>query len=177
MRLFELNRPSSILAARRVLDTAGYDQIGDGANALVFAKYGSPFVLKLFNNTDTGFPWFVNYTKKIPSQHWPKFRSGLIRVTADYSAIRVERLTEVSESYSNELEDLLNELVWCVQQTMPDKTMLYDVKNAFPETFFEDVYKMLEAAEKSGHAIDLHSGNIMMRGDVMVVIDPLSTTG
>ena len=172
MKILEIARPSTISQAKRVLKGAGYDQIGDGRFALVFAKYGDPYVLKLFSNSDAGYTWFYNYAVTHPSKHFPKFKGVLLRVTNQYSAIRTERLSELADGEaSDRIEAVLDDISYAAEKgrtsiNLSDYTLVDD-------EFINVTLKLARDAIAGGFGLDLTRYNVMMRGPVCVITDPV----
>lgn len=181
--LTELNFPNARDDAGERLEAAGYVNIGQGVNASVFNKADSPYAIKLFDNADEAYVDFVKLTMRNSNPHFPKFKGKLWKITENYYAIRMEKL-QVHPTDRNLYSSILpsgnynkSEIVSALE------TMLYGGR--FYSDFFEvarNLQKMqpkLEDAvnlikQLNQHVWDLHSGNIMFRGNDLVIIDPVA---
>jgi len=185
--LDEITRPDTMGNAQSILLKAGYKQIGDGWYADVYAKPDADHVLKLFSVTDTAYPKFVNMTIQNPNIHFPKFKGKMMKVNEHYYAIRMEKLTSLVKLMLDHGYDILGDI----------EDYIYGYANygkSWPETDVRGKEVTEEIAQlektqpgitkacdlishliKSGVAgIDLHPGNLMMRGDTIVFTDPVS---
>jgi hypothetical protein len=178
MRLLELTRPDSH-EADKLLQNAGYKKLGTGSYANVYAKEGDPWVLKLFENSDDPYVRFVEIVKKNPNPFFPKFKGKIINITPHYSAIRIERLSEV-EHYSTEYTELAGYLdyacygdIWGMK---PSETQLNIMKTGMKELESKNpgITNAVDilAANMKPYRSDLHDNNLMKRGNQLVITDP-----
>lgn len=89
MRIDELSLPSSITKAKIILRKAGYKVLGIGSFGTVLKNPKSNYVLKLFKSKDTAYLAFINMVKNNPNRHFPKIIGNIIKVTDQYSAVRL----------------------------------------------------------------------------------------
>jgi hypothetical protein len=180
--LDEITRPDTMDNAQQILTKAGYKQIGAGWYADVYAKPDADHILKLFSVTDTAYPKFVNMTIQNPNIHFPKFKGKLMKVNEHYYAIRMEKLTSFDKTtdIAGEIEDYIGgyanygkswpetdvrgkevtEVIAELEKTQPGITKACD---------------LISHLIRSGAAgLDLHHGNLMMRGNTIVFTDPVS---
>jgi hypothetical protein len=180
--LDEITRPDTMDNAQAILEKAGYKLIGAGWYADVYAKPDADHILKLFSVTDTAYPKFVNMTIQNPNIHFPKFKGKMMKVNEHYYAIRMEKLTSFGKTMDilGEIEDYIagyanygkswpetdvrgkevTEEMAQLEKTQPGITKACD---------------LISHLIKSGVAgIDLHPGNLMMRGDTVVFTDPVA---
>jgi hypothetical protein len=179
--LDEITRPDSIENAEEVLKKAGYEKLGEGYYAAVYTKGNADHVLKLFSVRDRSYPEFVNMTIQRPNTHFPKFKGKMMKVTNEYYAIRMEKLTSFGEenqqlkqirdyiygyatygrSYSDNIrgQQVIKEIDQ-VEETQPG------IKKAC-----ELIADMIA---NGNVALDLHKHNLMMRGNTIVFTDPVN---
>ena len=173
--LNEITRPPLIMA-EYILFKAGYKRLdkNDAVFAQVYARPGADHVLKLFKSKDTAYMAFVDLVMKNKNIHFPVFKGRLIRVTNQYHAIQIERLTPAVE-----IPELGNPLT--IGRTMEN------YMSAAPDEYREKQMNMIEKYQPGIKAacdliadkltptyeLDLHGQNIMMRGNVLVITDPV----
>jgi len=176
--LDEISRPSGRMA-QHILKKAGYTVLGSGSNADVYAKPNENTVLKLFNNEDTAYQDFVYLTISNPNPHFPKFKGKMMKVTDDYSAIRMERLTPLPDNYETRLYATRISLYTKLIQNKSGRAA-----NMNTEEIMRDIDEIEKEQPGIKYAcaiignnlkkeiIDIHNENIMMRGNVLVITDP-----
>lgn len=173
--LNEITRPP-LVQAEYILFKAGYKRLdnNDAAYAQVYAKPGAAYVIKLFKSHDTAYMAFVDLARANKNIHFPVFKGKMIRVTDQYHAIRIERLTPVLS-----IPEVGN------ARTVADIMDNYMI--APPDEHREQQMDMIEKSQPGIKAacdliankllptyeLDLHSFNIMMRGNVLVITDPV----
>lgn len=132
-------------SAVEFLGRYGFKPLGSGKYGAVFANRSYPFVIKVFMK-DTAYLLWLNFCKMHPNNPYcPKIRGKVVRLGDNFMAVRLEKL-----------EDGGN----------PDQ--IYNMaqrgdKNAIQVVEFLNKYQKL---------LDMHSGNVMMRGDQLVITDP-----
>ena len=175
--LNEISRPSAS-EAEQILFRAGYKRIGYGAFGTVYGKPDSAHVLKLFMSSDIGYMEFVDLANKHPNPHFPKFKGKIMKITKDYNAIQMERLTPAQDN---------NETV-LIARTMNNYVRLLQHKESYRQTPDETTNAMnaLEEsqpgiknacsliAHSTTREVDIHNENYMMRGKVLVITDPVA---
>lgn len=158
------------------LASAGYNIIGDGYASDVYAKEGDPFVLKVFSDQDFAYKAFYKVAHSNPNNpHFPRFKGKMMRINNDSLAVRIERLTP----YVGD-----DQTLWDV------KTLIWGFQTGNAVRLASDVDQQLIAACKAiGDAaqnvihkhgrqrkagIDMKRENVMMRGETLVLIDPIN---
>ena len=175
--LDEITRPTQG-SASYILDKAGYVRTGVGINAEVFVKPGANYVLKLFNAQDQAYKNFANMTIRHPNVHFPVFKRKIIPVNDRYYAVRMEYLTPLPKDYQGML-DVMKRYIggWRKSDPGSDHRSMAAVDMEYVETQqpgITEACDLLADFIKSNHyALDLHVGNVMMRGNVLVIIDPV----
>jgi hypothetical protein len=178
--LNELSVPDSRKAAVRRLWDAGYQYMGDGAFASVYAREGDPFVLKLFDNIDTAFPAFVALAMAHQANlHFPRYRGRLMRVAPGYSAVRMERLTPYHYD-SSMIGRYMRHRDHLPPPGQRDPNSYTQMQWEDAEEFMEGEPTLKEACDLiidhlgTQYRIDISDNNLMMRGRTVVIIDPVT---
>jgi len=180
--LDEITRPTH-RAAAKILADAGYKLLGSGLYANVYAKPDDNYVLKLFSNDDEAYINFMYLTIGNPNPHFPKFKGKMMRVTDDYYAIRMERLTplKINTDDSRKLARNLSTYTKLIQQKagrrQPDNEKIIAI-NEYMDELDEEQPGIKYACNIIGNnlkteTVDIHDENIMMRGNVLVITDPV----
>lgn len=183
--LQELSIPPTMGKAMRVLQDAGYEHMGAGNFAEVYAKPGADHVIKLFGFSDLAYPKFVRLAQSTSNPHFPKFRGKMMKVTKDYYAVRMEKLNPIPEgamAYSGinmssaNLGYAMNDYVRLKKglgnnYTPPDKikTIMEELEISQPgiTEACDFIAGMTDAYP------DIHKNNLMLRGKTLVIIDPV----
>ena len=187
--LDEITRPDMI-KADEILKKEGYKPVGNGMYANVYAKPGDDYVLKLFKAKDEAYKQFVNMAVNNPNEHFPTFKGILTKVTDEYYAIRMEKLEPLNMGYdyanSVELSRVLTAYIYNYTSSSRVRLAPTAEKTKYRETMSRLIDELEEkqpgikkACELvtsilSGNRLDLHPGNIMMRGPVVVITDPVN---
>lgn len=171
MRLYELQMPDTRQDATDRLEEAGYEQLGKGSFANVFRKPGAPYVLKLFDVADRGYKAFVNAAIKSNNPHFPKFVKGMVRINDKYVAIRMEPLKPASSEARINFQ-LVDRYIGG-DITDDEIQMLEDI---YGPAFTDALSIVMELiGSDSSFSEDFHNDNIMFRGSVPVITDPIYT--
>lgn len=181
----ELTRPPTMGKATAALERAGYEHMGSGLHASVYTKSGTDHVVKLFSYRDSAYPKFVKLAQTVSNPHFPKFKGKLMKVTEDYYAIQMEKLSPLPEQsigYSNinisssGLGYAINDYVRLKKglgnnYIAPDKvkTIMEELEVSQPGIIeaCDLIAGMTEAYP------DIHKNNLMLRGNTLVITDPI----
>ena len=180
--LDEIIRPDTMGEAQAILEKAGYEKYGSGWYAMVYAKPGSDHVLKLFSVSDRSYPEFVNMTIQRPNTHFPKFKGKMMKVTNEYYAIRMEMLTRFGEADEPTLKKIKN---YIYGYATYGRSYSDDIRGQEVIKEIDQVEEMQPGIKKACELIadmiangniglDLHHGNLMMRGKTIVFTDPVN---
>lgn len=173
------------------LQERDFEEIGKGLASIVFSSKTENFVVKINKGyIDSGYINFVEFCgKNKGNKHLPKL--GKIKKYDDWYIIFIEKLQPVTNEFffSFNFYEFLNKLVDFYQYVRPDNFTFDQILNSVINSFKEhpikiddqirnqlnDIVKLLfEFKKKYGYSkLDLHCNNFMMRGDTIVVIDPM----
>jgi hypothetical protein len=129
----------------------GFEFLGSGKYGSVFGNPRYPFIIKVFMKDAAYMKWieFCNRNKNNP--YCPKFKGKVIKISDNFFAIRVEKLTPTVSSAYKEFSLAL-------------KTGEAD--------YDKDLKTVVDFLNDNKSLLDMHSENVMMRGNQLVVIDP-----
>ena len=141
--------------------------LGSGSFGAVFEKPGYPWLFKIFN-TDPAYLFFLKWAiAHQDNPHVPKIKGKIIKINRDTYAVRLEKLRPCDME-----DEILNELDNIIYRYLKYNKLSSDDKN-WIESNCPKILEIIDAMRKSGYQLDLKSDNIMMRGDVPVVTDPI----
>lgn len=134
------------------IEDIGYRFVGDGAYANVFVSNSGDHVVKIFRYDRAYMKWLNFCYKNQHNPYVPKLMSNVYKLVDDYYAVFMEVLkTDYDKIYENDL--------WkCV-------VLSKDPKDEFQSVLYNEI-------SSNSHLEDLHSGNILFRGETAVVTDP-----
>lgn len=172
--LGEVSRPGWY-SAIDTLTKAGYQKLGDGSYASVFGRPDKNYVLKLFDAEDKAYVAFYNLVKNQNNKHFPKFKGQMMRIAAEYYAVRMERLQPMPKrlyGYSSyiiayTIEDYVEGDTASAEQIDIIKVLREKQPDFLPAC--EYVKENL----KGQYYLDFHTNNMMMRNETIVITDPV----
>lgn len=128
----------------------GFKLLGAGKYASVFGNPKYPFVIKVFMK-DAAFLKWMQFCKDNPTNPYcPKIKGKISKLSDLFFAVRIEKLTPTKmEAY-----DRFNQ---ALKSGKSDDKSLQDV---------------VDYLNSNKNLLDIHSENVMMRGEQLVVIDP-----
>lgn len=148
------------------LEQHGFKNLGQGSFGAVYEKPGYPWVFKVFNR-DPAYLYFLKYAMAHQSNpHLPKIR-GLIKIDDNTYVVRMEKLTQIPMG-SEPANSLLKQIhMMDSYGDLSDKQVEW-IKNTLP-----GVHQFFMSFPLSGYEYDIHYENLMMRGNTIVITDPL----
>ena len=179
--LDEISRPM-LVNADYILRKAGYERIDSGFFANVYAKPGADHVLKLFKSRDKAYPAFVNMTIQNPNIHFPKFKGKMMKITDEYYAIRMEKLQRY-DATNKILLDMIKNYIYgyatygrSYSDNIRGQEVIKDIDQVeIRQPGIKKACELIADMIANGNVgLDLHSKNLMMRGNIIVFTDPVS---
>lgn len=153
-----------------------------GAYGIVFIRDDFPYVIKVFNN-DPAYFKYLNWVLQHQSNPFvPKIRGKFIKINQYTYAVRMEKLSHLSDTNIRELDKYVDPELnkktkidiskWRNVSKLALSANLPYIKEIEPQ-----LYEVLEYVVKNFtlKSLDLHGDNIMLRGDVIVITDPVAT--
>ena len=193
VKLTELRLPDTLTGAEAVLNRYGYKNIGGySAFGRVFHKAGEKSVLKIFTKDDIAYRQFVSLAiQNKDNPHFPRFARKVIQIKGtQYDAVKTELLTSGNEKDMRFIRDMfkirnetdkmrmLNKLSLFAQKynktisnMRAEYTEWLDQNKQLVDAF--DIIKSFIDKNKTSVQLDLHEQNMMMRGNTIVIIDPV----
>lgn len=170
------------------------NKLGQGEFGIVFSRPNSDHVYKVFTTSDKGYLSFLKYAKKNQGNpHLPRIYGGLMKAIMplnnqrkDWYIVRLENLQEIDEIFPDEISMKMYlafkpHLAGLSPITDPKEPGYNDPKQRALrlQQEYPQLTKVLDwiydnEDEDAGMLIDLHSENIMRRGNTVVIIDPFS---
>ena len=159
---------------KRLSEVLGLEVLGEGARAKVYAL-NERRVLKICERVDHGYDPFIRAAREMNNPHLPKV--FYIGTWANRTVYVLERL-----EYGNDFEkDFLSTEMYRRFNTLDDEPTNIRWHQANNDPFGPDLTEAVRLVHKMVHnppagsylRADLHGGNIMLRGDIPVITDPL----
>ena len=139
------------------MNAHGFKFLGKGKYASVYGNPKYPFVIKVFMRDSAYQRWLDFCLKNKNNKHVPQIKGKVVKITNNVMALRIERLTPLKGSYSSE--------------KFGSEFAKWERDNSYVSDD-SDINDILKHFSMNKKLIDIHSENIMMRGDVDVVVDP-----
>ena len=160
------------------LEDNNFKKQGEGTFSSVYADDSHKVVIKINKGTiDDSYIKFANFCRKENSPHLPKL--GKIRKFGDYYVLAMERL---ETSNSNNFRDMCNwieKVSTVIGDSLKTKQSILDAEvPVVYEPQKEGIIKIIKDMKSlldSDIGFDLHDGNIMLRGNTIVLIDSISS--
>ena len=178
--------------AERILNQNGWNVLGIGAEGAVAEHPNKMYVLKLFIKKSL-YNHFVNLVQRSTNIHFPYFSRFVKPVPGTmYNYVRMEKLTPInSQILLDKFFPELCDVDYVFPTGFGNSTPAVSLYSSFAQIFYDeynnDFSKVikdkhqpsqqwvdaLEAIKKLKLPIDLHSGNFMLRGNILVITDPV----
>ena len=163
----------------KIMKQNGFHHLGTGSFGVVFEKEGYPWAFKVFK-ADPAYLKFFNFARKNQrNPHLPKVKGGLIKINNDTFAVRIEKLREMTNQEWNTYYNIIGTFQDIIadertsEELEPDELALY--KKYYD--LYELIYIFWNSPSFSSYTLDFHQGNFMMRGNTLVISDPLVEHG
>jgi hypothetical protein len=168
----------------------GFIELGHGGYGSVWEHPNLTYVLKVFNSKDWAYTkWAETCLRNKQNDNLPKFISPkIIKVTPEVNAIRMERLKPLNRSLYRLVDDiyrLFSGFDDDVAEFGSDSDRGKKLRSKFRviteycnahDRFYDTLLFIRNFVDTTpGIMLDLHGGNYMMRGDVLVFTDPVMT--
>ena len=149
------------------LEDQGFKHIGQGSFSEIYLKPGYPWMFKLWSH-DPAYLWWITWAAKHQDNpNVPRVKGLPVQIAPDTYVVRLEKLRSRGAYDHTQLADLLNNV-----ETIDDisKEDLQWIRKEYP-----GIYDALRVIQRAGSSfvVDLHSDNIMMRGQTPVLVDPV----
>lgn len=168
--------PANCAAKALVKAQGKYKIVGSGCYGAVYGAKGSDIVYKIGDATDND--GYLAYVKQLSKQKThnkftPKIHGVRVYESKHdkYFVVAMERLSPLKREHHSLVD-------WFAEAFMNDnfKTMFRKELGIIVPKPLKELYELLVDSYTNGRNVDwdLHSGNFMMRGDQIVIIDPLA---
>lgn len=147
----------------------GFRNIGSGEFSGIYEKSGYPWVFKIFSN-DPAYLRFVQWARKHQDNpNLPRFKGAPMLIAPDTYVVRMENLSRIDPGQHGELMRLIRAINTTEQP--PERAKWLEVLGKRWPGIYQIVDLILHGWKDL--ELDLHPGNIMMRGTTPVIIDPV----
>ena len=154
----------------------GFNHLGTGNYGSVYEKPGYPWVFKLFTYDDAYYAFLQYVRKNQNNPNLPKMKGNIIKINDNTFAVRMEKLSEVSKNNFYEYQAALYTMAEVIQYDINVKDMDQEERDTIKQYpgFLKFITDWVRNSMINKYELDIHEGNIMMRGNVPVLIDPLT---
>jgi hypothetical protein len=170
----------------KVLYNNGFRALGSGSFGTVWEHPKLSYVLKVFTADDIAYAdWMATARQHKSNPHMPKFLSPKpFTIVPGVMAVRMERLTRIDENtykMLNMINIVVNEAIISRQSAsaLIASSVEYRRHNGFM-TYCQNYPEFVPALDilvkfvmRPGFRPDIHDDNLMMRGPVIVLTDPV----
>lgn len=170
-----------IMQFNKYLSDHGFKQLGAGAFAGVWEHPDHPWVFKIFKGDEAYFTYY-NYCKQHRNNpNVPRIKGHPIKINNDTYAIRMEKLDPIDQTLFKEMDNIIatyEKYALGVSKKQGAEVIgqinskIAEYKHTYP-----GICKIIEMIYASGYRPDLHFNNIMQRGNVPVITDPMVGSG
>lgn len=133
----------------------GFSLLGSGKYASVYGNPKYDYVLKVFMKDSAYLKWIEFVQKNKGNPYVPKVKGKVVKITPTFYAIRLEKLSKYTSG----------------GQFMKDFSA-WQKDNSFKSSD-QNIQDILDYFGKHKKLLDLHGENMMMRGNQLVIVDPL----
>lgn len=147
----------------------GFRSMGRGYYGEVFEKPGYPWVFKVFRD-DAAYLRFITYAaRNQDNPNLPKVKGLPMRIAPDTYVVRIEKLSPIDGQHK-ELASLLYDLGDAEEDDELSSEMAWLGKR------YPGIRRFISMARKAWPdlSLDIHHDNIMLRGAIPVLSDPVS---
>lgn len=131
----------------------------------MYKRPGDRYVIKVFNQ-DPGYLEYLDYVLANQSNpHVPKIRGRYMKINDDTYAVRMEELTDMDNDYRSEDRRIL--------QMIEGADFRHAAQNAYLQEHLPQLAQLMRDLDKMGLENDIYYGNVMKRGDTLVITDPV----
>ena len=155
------------------LETQGFKHIGQGSFSEIYLKPGYPWMFKLWSH-DPAYLWWITWAAKHQDNpNVPRVKGLPVKIAPETYVVRLEKLRGLVPREGN-LSKGYDRLAYLVDriESVDDlsKEDLQWIRSEYP-----GVYDILRVIQRAGSSfvVDLHGDNIMLRGQVPVITDPV----
>lgn len=150
------------------LEKFKFKHIGSGSFGSVYSKAGYPWIFKIFN-TDPAYLYYLKWAVLHQNNpHVPKIKGKLLKINDDTYAVRIEKLKLFVRK-----NEKLAQFQQRLDKYIGTRRKLTTVDHNWFEQNFPKMIELIDAMKNSGYPFDIHMNNMMMRGNVPVIIDPI----
>jgi hypothetical protein len=157
-----------------LLTRYGFTPIGKGYHGQVYTNPKFDYVLKVFTKDDIAYQdWYKICKGPLKGNPYvPVFRGGIVRLTPNALAVRIESLTLASLKHI-ELARQIQRMLTTSKQNKQD-WLSTDLAAKLDDDLIEVISYIAATANKSKYMLDIRAANVMARAGQLVIIDPLA---
>lgn len=164
----EYDRPEQLAAFTKYMNARGFTRLGRGNYGVVYEKPGYPWVFKVFKQ-DPAYMHFLEYAiAHQDNPNLPQVRGRPIKINDTTYAVRLEKLTPLSDADADVYEEIEDMAILIVDNRSYTQEILDSLKEKYP-----GIARIFQDMNASKYELDISTKNIMRRGNTLVIIDPI----
>lgn len=152
----------------------GYNMVGEGFFSKVFLPKSGKYVWKVCTKCsgDAGYMAFLRLIAKgiLKGIHFPRIKL-VLHDGEDHFAVLMEKLEPVEKE-----DPVAKPVIWASYEFKSDRLpdSLWDRLSALKDTIAFALIDMMYGKDQEGCGLDMHFGNVMWRGNTLVITDPFT---
>jgi hypothetical protein len=158
-----------------IMSQNGFTHLGSGSFGSVYEKDGYPWVFKIFKADPAYLKFFKFARRNQNNPNLPKIKGGLIQINNETFAVRIEKLREITRNEFLKVDEIVNTFIDIIADERTPDELEPDEYTMFKQHYnlYEIVYALWNSDTFKHTILDIHGGNIMMRGNTPVLSDPV----
>lgn len=149
----------------------GFNKLGQGSFGAVYERPGYPWIFKLFANDAAYKAWIDYVVQNQGNEHLPKIRGKPFKINDGVFAVRMEKLDNLPKNWDQ--NPVIDTIMYSHIKSSKTKEKLTNLGHADLIPVLEEIEKLAYDDHSKNWAKDLHSANLMMRGNIPVITDPI----
>jgi hypothetical protein len=158
----------------RYLKQYGFKKLKTGSNAIIFSHPKKKYVIKIFGNTDEAYYRFYEFClRHQDNPHLPKFVGKMVSKN-NFSIVRIERLkpNSIDPKERHKICQTFHTMFYNKVSNKNDK--LYHIDSPYVKMLYPTMELILNDMDLTRLHSDFGGSDLMMRGQTLVIIDPVS---
>ena len=170
----EFNRGNQLHKWNDYMIDHGFKFLGIGNYGSVYQHPTYPWVFKIFKD-DPAFLYYVNYIKHNQhNQNVPKIKGNIIKINDNTFVVRLEKLQPMDVTFFiDNMAEPISTMSVLKRRTIEELDDDYQELLAKFKKQYPGIFQIIHDMVKSNYRLDMGVRNMMMRGNVPVVTDPV----
>jgi hypothetical protein len=158
---------------KRIMEIYGFQHLGTGSYGSAYIRPDYPWVFKIFRD-DPAYLSFITYAKDNQGNpNLPKIGGDFIPINNDTYVVKLEKLSGITDEEFKDIKRQIDVMVDSIFDAVDEPDMNNIQLNAIK--MYPGIYQFLQYwyHNMPQSELDIKPGNIMARGDIPVLLDPI----